>query len=85
MGLASYADNVRLAIISTSKGINTLKLYKHVTKNASLTNKTLRRETPLYQEQHHTSQEKEQVTTTDRCRDHYRSVIATYSGHGIDQ
>ena len=36
MGLASYADKVRLAIISKNKGINIPELYKYITKTTPL-------------------------------------------------
>ena len=41
MGLASYADKVRLAIISKNKDINIFKLYKHTTKTLRLQTKVL--------------------------------------------
>lgn len=73
MGLASYADKVRLAIILQNKGMNILKLYKYTTKSTTFVSKTIQQEATFHQGQHHAIQEKEQVTTTDRCRDHYRS------------
>ena len=85
MGLASYADKVRLAIILQNKDINTFRLYKRTTKTLCLQTKALENKSPFHQGQRHAIQKKEQITTTDRCRDHYRSLSPTYSGHGIDQ
>ena len=48
MGLASYADKVRLAIILQNKDINTFRLYKYTTKTLYLQTKALEKKYPFH-------------------------------------